>query len=298
MAQAGVFAVIAPFLAEDEDVIAVHLGAASVPTLGPITLFAPADAQTRPAIFNLSAGLDDQVRALVDYATKHLLLGTVPMAVLAPSDSRYAPAAAAAEAQRARQGGAPVLRLTYAVPDDAKGLVEGMSRLGVETVIYLGAPSSLANLLQAARHAAWRPTVLASGSSVDRSIVAMPALGGPTLYAAYPLLRSDQSPAGAVEFRRLHEQSGIPDRHVPVQILAFAATKLFLEAARRAGRALTRERLVTILEDMRSFDTGVLRPLTYGPGRRVGTLGAHIVPIEFAGTTLSNDRLWIVPDPL
>jgi branched-chain amino acid transport system substrate-binding protein len=40
---------------------------------------------------------------------------------------------------------------------------------------------------------------------------------------------------------------------------------LFTEAAMRAGRNLTRDSLVTALESIKGFETGILPPLTIGP---------------------------------
>jgi hypothetical protein len=56
---------------------------------------------------------------------------------------------------------------------------------------------------------------------------------------------------------------------------------LFVEGLRRAGRDLSRTRLVEGIEKLYGFETGVTPPLTYGPNRRVGALGAHIVVVDF-----------------
>jgi hypothetical protein len=39
------------------------------------------------------------------------------------------------------------------------------------------------------------------------------------------------------------------------------------------------------LEKLYNFETGVTPPLTYGPNRRIGALGAHIVSVD-----LGNQR--------
>jgi hypothetical protein len=53
-----------------------------------------------------------------------------------------------------------------------------------------------------------------------------------------------------------------------------------VEGLRRAGRELSRTRLVEGIEQLYNFDTGVTPPLTFGPNRRIGALGAHIVTVD------------------
>ena len=55
---------------------------------------------------------------------------------------------------------------------------------------------------------------------------------------------------------------------------------MLIEGLRDAGKTLTREKLVESLEELYRFDTGVTPPLTYGPNRRVGARGAHIMQVD------------------
>jgi hypothetical protein len=58
---------------------------------------------------------------------------------------------------------------------------------------------------------------------------------------------------------------------------------VLLEALKRAGRDLSRERLVDQLETLRDFATGYAPPVTFGPARRLGARGAYVVRIEGKG---------------
>jgi branched-chain amino acid transport system permease protein len=53
-----------------------------------------------------------------------------------------------------------------------------------------------------------------------------------------------------------------PNRY---SLSGYFAAMLFVEGAKRAGRALTRESLVTALEGVKGFDSGILPPLSIGP---------------------------------
>jgi hypothetical protein len=52
------------------------------------------------------------------------------------------------------------------------------------------------------------------------------------------------------------------------------------EVLRVAGRDLSRQRFVRALEGLHRFDAGPLPPLSFGPGRRVGALGAYVVQVD------------------
>ena len=59
-----------------------------------------------------------------------------------------------------------------------------------------------------------------------------------------------------------------------------AHLKFYLSNLRKAGRDLSRIRLVEGLESLYQFDTGVTPPLSYGPNRRIGARGAHILTVD------------------
>ncbi|MCA1636630.1 MAG: ABC transporter substrate-binding protein, partial [Acidobacteria bacterium] len=96
----------------------------------------------------------------------------------------------------------------------------------------------------------------------------------------FPTVPADMSPAGMAEFRALHEKYKFAPRHTASQLAAFAAAKVFVESLKRAGRDLTREKLVAALEGFYDYETGVTPRITFGPNRRVGAAGASIVTID------------------
>jgi hypothetical protein len=55
---------------------------------------------------------------------------------------------------------------------------------------------------------------------------------------------------------------------------------LLVEGLRRAGRELSRVALVDALEALYGYETGVTPPLSYGPNRRIGARGAHVVAVD------------------
>jgi hypothetical protein len=43
---------------------------------------------------------------------------------------------------------------------------------------------------------------------------------------------------------------------------------------------LSRERLIQALEGFYNYQTGLTPPITYGPNRRIGAMGAYIVMVD------------------
>ena len=108
----------------------------------------------------------------------------------------------------------------------------------------------------------------------------MPAAFKDKIFLAFPTVPADITPAGVAEFRALREKYKFAPRHTAAQLSAFAAAKIFVEGLQRAGRDLSREKLITALEGLYDFETGVTPRLTFGPNRRVGAAGAYVVTID------------------
>jgi hypothetical protein len=98
------------------------------------------------------------------------------------------------------------------------------------------------------------------------------------------------TPAGLAELAALRDRYKLTPRHTASQLSALAAAKIFVEALKRAGQDLTREKLITALEGLYEYETGLTPRLTFGPNRRVGAAGAYLL-------TINPDTKDFVPAP-
>ena len=74
------------------------------------------------------------------------------------------------------------------------------------------------------------------------------------------------SDLAGVKLYREHMQKYYPNTEVNRYSLAgYFAAMLFTEGAKRAGRNLTRESLITALESIKGWESGILPPITIGP---------------------------------
>ena len=69
-------------------------------------------------------------------------------------------------------------------------------------------------------------------------------------------------------------------RSAPFQTVAYAAARVFIEAARNSSRQISRKGLIDSLERLQDYQTGVIGPVTFGANRRIGASGSYIVRID------------------
>ena len=147
-------------------------------------------------------------------------------------------------------------------------------------VNQVGGQDELESLLGALDARQARPRVYALSSFVSRPLFDVPAGFNHKIVLAYPTLGSDITEAGRSEYQALAQAHALPPDHIQAQIAAYAAAKLLEEGLRRAGRTLNRLELVDALEALYAYETGLTPPLTYGPNRRIGARGAHLVTVD------------------
>ncbi len=125
------------------------------------------------------------------------------------------------------------------------------------------------------------PAIYLIGALAGRDITEIvPLRMKDNIFIAFPTVPGDVSEAGAAEFSALLEKNKLARGHVAVQVSAIAAAKILVHALERSGKNLSREGLVTTLEGLYEFDTGLMPRITFGPNRRIGALGAYIVTID------------------
>ena len=281
----GVFALVGAYTIGLDEAILTLLRDDNVPLVGPFTLD-PGDSFIDAAAFYLYSGFDEQARVL---ANRALADGAEPQQVLVagPDDDRVDRLVSAVKDQLRQRGGgtAPIVERYTAGEFDAAALAGMLGNDGSKTLIFLGGHVELQQLLAELADQDQVPLVYVLSSLTSASLFDMPATFDQKIFVAFPTLRSDITPAGLEEYRELAERAALPKDHVQAQIVAFAAAKVLVEGMRRAGRDLSRERLIAGLEQLYRFETGVTPPLTYGPNRRIGARGAHVLAVDIANRT-------------
>jgi len=288
--ETDIFAVVAPVVVGQDVSFAEFSESAGLPVIGPLAQYRRSERQG--LTFHLTASLEDQARALVKYAQNDLALDDPKIAILSSDDGAGLSISDALheESQNAKWAPALSLHLTGEIAD-----ISSQLRLAaVDIIFYDGGPTRLAALAEEAARSGWRPTVLTTSLAVTRESLARLRGAGARVFVAYPLLGSDLSPEAMKQLYSFQADYDIPAQHLPMKVAALVSARILVEGLQRSGRDLTHAKFVTALARLQNFETGFMPPISFGPNRRTGVRGAHVVALGFGRD--EPEHVWISLD--
>lgn len=278
--QEQVFALIAPLVPALEGELAARLERAGVPLIGPLSL--QGSAQGSRQIFEPLPGLREQMIALADYATHSLRVLQGPTLIAYPDDPGQRLAAQNLSQYLQDHGWQQVRLQPY---DSAQDELP----LGSRSVFYLGSSTGFSRLAERLQTAGQVPYLFAASNQVAGDLLQVPSGFSRRVFLAYPFVPSDWTPSGRTALTLLREHQGLGGQHAVLQVGAFSSMLLLSEGMKQAGRDASREKLISALEGLHDFDTGLTPLISFGPGRRLGLSGAHIVTVD-----LPDQRFYLV----
>ena len=272
------FALVSPFTPGIEPEVNSAARDERVPIIGPWTLYPVESYSLNRSVFYLVSGLAEQARTMIGFVAPKLGVDGVHAAVLHPGGPSVAGAVETIENACRDAGWTVVGSSPFSLPDgDPEATVGALRGAGVDVVISLATEPELRAVLESATAADWSPWILAPGVLSGALAVNAPAELRDRLVLAYPTLPSDREGWALRELSGLAETDAAAREHVQAAVSASAAAAVLTEGLRRTGRRLGRAELLTALESLYRFETGLMPPLTYTPNRRVGANGAWVV---------------------
>jgi ABC-type branched-subunit amino acid transport system substrate-binding protein len=275
-----VFALIAPLAPALDPDLASRLEKAGIPLIGPLSL--QGSVQASPQIFEPLPGLREQMIALADYARNSLRVLQGPTLILFPDEPGQRLAAQNLSQYLQDNAWQKVRMQAYDPTTDALPL-------GSRSVFYLGCSSGFSQLAERLRTAGQVPYLFAASNQVAGDLLQVPSDFSRRVFIAYPFVPSDWSLAGRLALTQLRQNQGLGGQHALLQVGAFSSMMLLSEGMKQAGRDASREKLVSALEGLHDFDTGLTPLISFGPGRRLGLSGAHVVTVD-----LPDQRFYLV----
>jgi ABC-type branched-subunit amino acid transport system substrate-binding protein len=298
LADEPIFALIGSSAGGPEHDLARLVQEHEIPLISALALHPPASFPLNRYAFYLFSGLKEQARALAMFARKRYAQKNPRAAILFSDDAASRDIVQAIRAECSNAGWQAVEEM--AIPRaqvDAARLAHRLSENATEIVFCLGSSGTEhRRLLQEAQKLNWTPLVFIPGSLASRDIFDLPVNSDGRLFLAFPTLPSDQTPASLAEYRRLAQTYKLPSQHVLAQLTALASASVLVEGLKRAGQALSREKLIETWEGFYKFKTGLTPALSYGPNRRTGARGAYIVSIDLVAKTLAPAGGWVEPN--
>jgi ABC-type branched-subunit amino acid transport system substrate-binding protein len=290
-----VFAMVSGLTAgADQEVVALTQQA-EIPFIGPLTLLPQASVQGNRTVFYMLSGVPEQARTLVNFASGKPELKKARLAIVHSENELTLAAAAAVEDQARKLGWNSITKKSLTGKSfDAAGIARDLKGEGAEAVFFFGAGGQESAFMTAAAATNWTPHVFLLGVLTGRDVVAnVPLSFKDRVFLSFPTVPSDLTSAGTAELYALQKKYNFAPRNTASQLLAFASAKIFVEALQRAGRDLSREKLITALEGLYEYDTGVTPRITFGPNRRVGAMGGYVVSVDPAKKEFVGASGWV-----
>lgn len=278
--QEQVFALIAPLVPALESQLVARLEQAGVPLIGPVSL--QGARQSSRQIFEPMPGLREQLFALADYATDSLRVLQGPTLITYPDDPGQQLAAQNLGQYLQQRGWQNVSVNAYQPTQD-------QLPLGSRSVFYLGCGEDFSRFAARLQTAGQVPYLFAMSNQVAGDLLQVPSGFSRRVFLSYPFVPSDWTQAGRLALTQVREQQGLGAQHSVLQVGAFSSMLLFSEGMKQAGRDASREKLINALEGLHDFETGLTPLISFGPGRRLGLNGAHIVTVD-----LPDQRFYLV----
>jgi ABC-type branched-subunit amino acid transport system substrate-binding protein len=297
VAKEPVMALVSPYLPNYEAELEALATEKELPVVGPYTALPPGDAGGNRFSFYLLAGLELQAEALVEAAGVLASPEESNLAIVYPRVRFFDSVAEAARLRAEALGfrSTKVSVFEYGAFDGARSAAD-LGDSGVDAVVFLGNSGELAELARGAESLDRHPYLLSPGLLAERGIFELPDSFSYRVLLSYASLPTDYSMTGAEEFERLHEKYRFGYEYDIAQVSAFTAAKVLVAGLENAGRRLNREALLLGLENIDEFHPGLAPPVSFGPFRRTGSMGAHIVRVDLVGDRFDPATGWIALD--
>lgn len=265
-----------------------------LPMVGPATRMPrPGDGLSRFS-FYLLGGLAEQAAILGKRLAAERNTNLSSLAVVRPQGEPYERAEASLREGFGSLVDADPITLVYQPPYlDIRATVDSLIESKAEQILFLGSASQLKRLATEARSRGIEPDLLLPGVFAGREMFEIdPDYSGRVL-VGYSTTPADHTVEGVREFELLHERHEFGYQRSASQISAFVAVQVLAEGLKRAGKNLSREKLVDALEGLTDYRSGLMPPISFNHSRRIGALGGYVLPIDATAKRFGEPGDWI-----
>ena len=277
----GVFALVASFEPGDSGAIDELIKSKEIPLVGPLTLSPRLTLPPNPYIFYMFPTFADQVRTLVDFANTTAQGKRARIGVVYSRNNFNHDALSGLRAQAKMYAMEIVSEQEYEAGRlNISEAIELLKAKQVSDVFFFGAATDFKDLANEVDRVKLKAHLFSSVVMLGRGAFTLPAGLSAQTFLAFPSALPNESEFA--EFLRLTRESKIELRNPAFQSMAFAAVKIFFEAAKMSGKQMDRTAFINALERLHEFKTGVIPPVTFGPNRRVGSITSYVVGVDVA----------------
>lgn len=274
-----VFALVGSFEPGESSATNALIKAQEIPLIGPVTLSPKNEVPPNRYVFYLLPTFADQARALVDFICEKMGNKQARAAVIYANNDFNLDALAGLKSQSKLYGMEIVSEQGYAAGGfEALKAVKALASQRPDCIFFFGGAEDARALAAEMEQSNLKIPLLSSVVMLGRGAFSLPASIAAQTFLSYPSQLPTQE--DFAEFIAAMQKSGVALRSPAFQAMAYAAIKIFLEAMKSSGKRIDRATLISALEGIQDFRTGVVPPVTFGPNRRVGSNASYIVGIE------------------
>ena len=274
-----VFAISNAMIAGTEKEVVPILSQNQTPLIGPFSLYPQTGFPLNREVFYLLSGLDDQAKSLVKFIAEKPEFKSGNIAMFAPRIELFTNVIEAVRAKKDASRTLTVVRYESGRFDVSDAIKQGR-QAAAEVVVFMGSGDDALAFMREAEKVNWFPAMLVPGGAIGASVFEAPIGFDRKVFFSFATTPDDHTAEGLNEFRAFRAKYKLPSNLVTAQISAYVAAKMLIEGLKRAGKDVSREKLIGALEGLHEYSTGLTQAITYGPNRRVGATGAYIVAID------------------
>jgi ABC-type branched-subunit amino acid transport system substrate-binding protein len=287
-----VFAMTVSLIAGAEKEITPLMAQMRVPMVGALTLYPQTDYPLNREVFYLISGMDGQARAMIHHAASNPELRKTEIAIVYPDPPANVSVVAAAKDQCEKDRLKSELYRYPAEHFDGAALSKKIGTAHA-IVLFLGDGRDAVAFMRAADESGWHPTIYIPSPNSNGDLFHAPVGFDRKILLSFPTSPADQTTEAIKEFRAFAANHKLPSNHTAALVSAYGGLKILTEALKRAGKDISREKLIDILEGFYDYPTGLTPPITYGPNARVGAMGAYIVAIDLQQQQFISVSGWV-----
>jgi ABC-type branched-subunit amino acid transport system substrate-binding protein len=274
-----VFAMSNAMIAGTEKEVVPILSQNETPLIGPFSLYPQTGFPLNRQVFYLLSGLDDQAKSLAKFIAEKPEFKKANLAIIAPRISIFTNVIEAVRSKKDAWNSVTVIQYESGRFDVADAIKQSR-QAAADVVLLMGIGDDGFAFMREAEKLNWFPALLVPGGAIGASVFAVPIGFDRKVFFSFATTPFDHTAEGINEFRAFQAKYKLPSALVNAQISAYVGAKILIEGLKRAGKDVSREKLIQVLEGLHEYSTGLTQPITYGPNRRIGATGAYVVTID------------------
>lgn len=289
-----VFAINSAYIEGAEKEVDTLINEREIPLIGAVTNFPHVSFPLNRYIFYLFSGVKEQACAMADYAANNLATKNTRIAIVSTDSEVFLDITNALEEQCKNNGFNSFTTWKYSPHQSGTArLIGELRQKGIELVFLLGSGDEQKELLDEAQQLQRKPFIFIPGPLISREILNIPPGFKDKVFLSFPRGPSDMVRSTVMEYRTFAGKHKLSPRYLPIQVETYCSAKILTEGLKRAGKDVSREKLVAVLEGLYEFNTGLTPQITFGPNRRIGALGAYIASVDPEGKKIVGVSDWI-----